>query len=113
MSGHGRYAGAVLMAPMVKISDKLKPPKIVERILTAFSSWFPLAPLAVSGDLIGGCTSDKEMVKEWRYVQVVLIAPSIEVLARFQGATVFWVEFHAFCGDSPLSFGCVEDRAAD
>ena len=64
---HYRYDGAILMAPMVKISEKIKPPEIVTRIFKRVALYLPLSPITPSKDVLDGCFQDKELVKEERY----------------------------------------------
>lgn len=61
-----RYDGAILIAPMVKISDKLKPPEFVTRLFSRVARHLPLAPIAPTKDVLDGCFQDKELVKEER-----------------------------------------------
>lgn len=58
--------GVVLMSPMIKISDKFKPPEIVVKFFKKIRSIFPWAPIAPVPDIIEKCFKLPHMVTEAR-----------------------------------------------
>lgn len=50
--------GVVLCAPMVKVSDELKPPDIVVRTLSLLARWIPLAPITPIPNVVDRCFKD-------------------------------------------------------
>ncbi|KAG0583339.1 hypothetical protein M758_3G130100 [Ceratodon purpureus] len=54
----GEWSGAVLQAPMCKISEKLKPPQIVTTILTKISGFIPTWKIVPSANVIDNAFKD-------------------------------------------------------
>lgn len=52
------WSGAVLQAPMCKISEKLKPPQIVTSILTMMSNYIPTWKIVPSENIIDNAFKD-------------------------------------------------------
>jgi acylglycerol lipase len=52
------YDGAILMAPMCKISEKMEPPWPVRQILTFIAHWFPTWPIVPTKDLVDQSVKD-------------------------------------------------------
>uniref|UniRef100_A0A6A7G919 Caffeoylshikimate esterase n=1 Tax=Hirondellea gigas TaxID=1518452 RepID=A0A6A7G919_9CRUS len=61
-----RYDGAVLLAPMVKISDRVRPPAFVVNILVHLAKFIPKSPITPSKDLTELCFHDQQIVAEER-----------------------------------------------
>jgi caffeoylshikimate esterase len=51
-------SGAVLCAPMVKVSDDLKPPDFVIRLLSVAAQWIPFAPITPIASVLDRCLKD-------------------------------------------------------
>ena len=47
--------GVILCAPMVKVSDDLKPPDFVIKLLSVVATWIPLAPITPIDNVIDRC----------------------------------------------------------
>jgi acylglycerol lipase len=52
------YDGAILMAPMCKISEKMKPPWPVEHVLRLLARWAPTLPIVPTADLVDKSVKD-------------------------------------------------------
>ena len=52
------WSGAVLQAPMCKISEKVKPPMIVTTILTKLAGFIPTWKIVPSGNIIDNAFKD-------------------------------------------------------
>lgn len=52
------YDGAILMAPMCKISEKMAPPWPVRQILTFIAHWLPTWPIVPTKDLVDQSVKD-------------------------------------------------------
>lgn len=62
-----KIAGVVLAAPMVKVSDKLKPPPLVVEIVKIIARFFPTAPIAPVPDIIDRCYKRKDSLNIARH----------------------------------------------
>jgi caffeoylshikimate esterase len=58
--------GAILSAPMIKISEELKPPEIVTKLLILVSDIIPCAPVTPTADLIDKCFKSPAIVARAR-----------------------------------------------
>lgn len=58
-----RIAGVVLAAPMVKVSDKLKPPLFVVELVKLIAILFPVAPIAPIPDIMDRCYKRKDSLQ--------------------------------------------------
>lgn len=54
----GGYDGAILMAPMCKISEKMVPPWPVEHVLRLLARWAPTLPIVPTTDLVDKSVKD-------------------------------------------------------
>eukprot|EP01083_Nonionella_stella_P018968 52775_1 len=57
------YDGAILSAPMIKISEKLKPPQIVITTLSCMAGLFPLEAATPIADIARYCFHNKRLVQ--------------------------------------------------
>eukprot|EP00271_Cylindrocystis_brebissonii_P015932 TRINITY_DN39012_c0_g1_i1.p1 TRINITY_DN39012_c0_g1~~TRINITY_DN39012_c0_g1_i1.p1 ORF type:complete len:376 (+),score=59.56 TRINITY_DN39012_c0_g1_i1:269-1396(+) len=60
------WAGAVLLAPMCKIADDLKPPPLLIAALVPLARMFPRLPLVPIKDFLEMCSRDAEYKREVR-----------------------------------------------
>ena len=66
LSLKAHIAGAVMSAPMVKISDDLKPPAIIIEALTLLEKYFPYAPIIPTKDILSFCFRNQATVDRIR-----------------------------------------------
>ncbi|EEQ99983.1 conserved hypothetical protein, partial [Perkinsus marinus ATCC 50983] len=53
------FDGAILVSPMVKVDEAIKPPKIIEITFRKIGSWMPKAPITPTKDILDKCFVDK------------------------------------------------------
>lgn len=55
-------SGLILVAPMIKISDKMKPPQVVIDFLIWLSKYLPTSPIAPVPDILDKCFKRREIL---------------------------------------------------
>ena len=55
--------GIILCAPMVKVSDELKPHDIIVSVMTKVSEWVPLAPITPVPDILDRCFKKPDVLQ--------------------------------------------------
>lgn len=100
------WNGAVLIAPMVKISDKVKPPPVVVEIMKKLALVLPTWAIVPSKDIITAAYKDpvkREMVRNNKYsytkkprlgTSLVLLNVSTDLEARVDEVTVPFLLLH-------------------
>lgn len=61
-----RVTGAAMSAPMVKISDELRPPAIIIEALTLLEKYFPYAPIIPTKDILEYCFRNRSTLDRIR-----------------------------------------------
>jgi len=59
----GSVDGAVMVAPMCRISDKVTPPAIITKLLIWLSRVFPTLPIVPIADITYKCFQRKEILQ--------------------------------------------------
>lgn len=100
------WNGAVLIAPMVKISEKLKPPPVVVEVMKKLAFFFPTWAMVPSKDIISAANKDpikREKVRNNPYsytkqprlgTSLVLLNVSTDLEARADEVTLPFLLLH-------------------
>jgi len=85
-----QWKGAVLLSPMCKVSDDIRPPEIIVKILTALSGIFPTWSVTPSPDLVDLCFKNSASNKLFKSNPLrIVMYPRIKSAIEFLRATDF------------------------